>query len=257
MKYLEVERDDTKLYVLPIGDVHVGDPSFNNYGRDKLLGYLKWAREENAMIFLNGDIFNVGGRNEKTSPFETDAGEYQEAISIFEPYKDLIIGAIEGNHEHRLIDEYGFSPTQLLCHTLKVPYCGYSAVVRFKVGKRPDSPNRWYQNYFGYFHHTTGGGGNVGSKLNRVAKLMDIVEGMDFFVGSHNHQLAVAPVERFYPSIQERAIKKRRVVLVDAGSFVSWGNNYAEMNMYPPTKLGAPRIRLDGRRNEHEVHVSV
>ncbi len=257
MKYLEVEIPHKTGYLIPIGDLHVGDPAFEGDGRKKLQGYLDWVMErEGARIFLLGDIYNVAGRDTATPPFDTNTNEYELATEIFRPYADRIIGAVEGNHEARMIDKFGTSPLQWFCRDLDIPYCGWSAVVRFKVGKRSKDV-RFFQNYFGFFHHTTGGGATVGGKLNRVAKLRDIVEGMDMYCGGHNHQLAAAPVDVYYPSIQGRKMLKRRIWYVDCGSYLSWEGSYAEQKMMAPTKLGSPRIRLDGSQHNHDVHVNI
>lgn len=257
MKYLEVEVPESVAYVIPIGDLHLGDSAFKGEGERKLRGYLEWVKERpNARIFLNGDIFNVASRISKTDPFSTDTSEYLKAIDIFEPYKDQIIGATDGNHEARMMDMFGFSPTEIMCRELKIPYCKWSAVVKLKVGKRSDknAGRRFRENYFLYFHHTTGGGGTVGSKLNRVVKLRDIVEGCDVYFGSHNHQLAVAPQDVYVPSHQA-GLLKRRIWYVDCGSYLEWDGSYAEKGMLAPTKLGSPRVRFDG--NKHDVHVSI
>jgi len=257
MKYIECEIPEQECYVIPISDLHIGDPNFEKIGRPILNETLLWLEKQtNAKIFLNGDIFNCASRQSKTSPFESDINEYQTAIDIFEPVKDKIIGAIDGNHEARMIDDYGISPLQLFCRELKIPYSKWSAVVRFKVGKRKDS-NRWYQNYFGYFHHTTGGGSTIGGKINRVTKLRELVESIDFYCGSHNHQLAIAPQDVFYPSMQDKTVKKRRIWYIDCGSYLDWNDSYAEKNMLAPTKLGSPKIKLDGRQHNHECYVSI
>lgn len=259
MKYLTVEIPENVAYVIPIGDIHLGDKGFKGEGETKLRGYLDWVKlHPNARIFLNGDIFNVASRNSKTSPFETDTSEYQQAIDLFKPYKDQIIGATDGNHEARMMDEFGVSPLALMCGNLNIPYCKYSAVVRLRVGKREssDRASRYYQNYWLYFHHTTGGGGTIGSKINRVTKLRDLVEGMDVYFGNHNHQIAAAPQDVYYPSIQG-GILKRRIWYVDSGSYLGWENGYAEKGMMPPTKLGSPRVRFSGVRDDHSVNVSL
>lgn len=254
MKYLEVSIDQPEAYIIPIGDCHIGDKAFDGKSYTKLKGYLDWVKErKNARIFLNGDIFNVASRHSKTSPFEQDTGEYQKAIDIFSPYADKIIGANDGNHEARMLDDYGVSPMQSFCRELKIPYCQWSAVVRVRVNKRQSIKGAYRENYYLYFHHTTGGGGTIGGKLNRVTKLRDIVEGVDVYVGSHNHQLAEAPQDVFYPSIH--GIQRRRIHYVSAGSYLNWDNSYAEKGMMAPTKLGSPRIRLSGK--EHDCHISI
>lgn len=257
MKYITVDVPEDHAYIIPLGDIHWGDRNFTKESLKKLKGYCEWVMEHpNARIFLMGDIFNVAGRNSKTSPFESDNAEYQEVADFFKPYASRIIGAIDGNHECRMYDEFGISPVQLFCKELNIPYCKYSAMIRVKVNKRTGkgAGNRYRQNYFMYAHHTTGGGGTVGGKLNRVAKLGDIAEGCDVLMGAHNHQLATAMQDVFYPSIQG-GIKKRRKWYVDCGSFLEWENGYAEKGMMAPAKLGAPRIRLDG--NSHDTHISL
>lgn len=259
MKYLEIAIPENCGYLIPIGDIHWGDKSFKEHGLSKLKGYLDWVMERpNAYVFLMGDIYNVSGRLTKTPPSETDPGEYEEAIDFFRPYKEKIIGAIDGNHEYRMYDEFGVSPLSLFCLTLDIPYCKYSAIIRFKVGKRTHkgSGNRYEQNYFVYAHHTTGGGATIGGKMNRVAKLRDIVEGCDVFLGGHNHQLGVVPQDIFFPSMQG-GVKKRRMWFVDCGSYLEWSNSYAEKGMLAPAKLGSPRIRFDGKEYNHDVHVSL
>jgi len=255
MKYIECEVPEPKAYIIPIGDLHIGDKAFKGEGERLLQENLNWVKEHpNSRIFLNGDIFNVAGRESKTDPFSTDCDEYVKAIELFKPYKDQIIGATDGNHCARMLDMFGVSPMQLFCLNIGIPYCKWSAVVRLSVGKRPD--NRWEQNYFLYFHHTTGGGATIGGKINRVTKLRDIVEGMDCYFGSHNHQLAVAPQDVFYPSIQKRDVIKRRIWYIDCGSYLEWNNSYAEKGMMCPTKLGSPRVRFSGT-DKRDVSVSL
>lgn len=258
MKLINVDIPDDHAYIVPIGDIHFGDPAFRKEGLAKLQGYLDWVKERpNARVLLNGDVFNVGSRSSATSPFNTDPQEYENAIAFFAPYASQIILAIDGNHEIRMLDEFGYSPLSLFCRALHIPYCQYSAVVRLRVGKRPEgSGNRYYQQYYIYCHHTTGGGTTIGGKLNRVVKLRDIIEGVDVFCGSHNHQLAAAPQDVYYPSHQG-GVRKRRVWYVDCGSFLSWEGSYAEQKMMSPTKLGSPRIRFSGKPKHHDVHVSI
>jgi hypothetical protein len=257
MKYLEKAIDEDCGYLIPIGDIHWGDKAFKDAGLTKLKGYLDWVMERpNAFVFLMGDIFNTAGRNSKTTPFETDNEEYVKAVEFFNDYKERIIGAIDGNHEYRMYDEFGISPLQLFCRELQVPYCKYSAVIRFKVGKRKDknAGNRFMENYFVFAHHTTGGGGTIGGKMNRVAKEAEMIEGCDVYLGAHNHQLGVIPQDIYYPSIQG-GIQKRRRWFVDCGSYLEHENSYAEKGMLAPAKLGSPRIRFDAK--SHDCHISL
>ena len=264
MRYLEVEIPEETGYLVPIGDLHLGDPSFEKKGREKLIGYLEWVKDNpNARIFLMGDILDVAGIGEKTTTTghsvdeNGNIDEYFKAVNIFTPYKDQIIGIIDGNHEARILTSNGLSLAQFLAANLGIQYCKWSAVVRFKIKKRTDkgAEGRWGENYNVYLHHTTGGGNTIGGKMNRVEKLRPLVDNMDVYCGGHNHMLGSASVIGNYPSYQEKAIKERTIWYVDCGGYLSWNNSYAEQKMMSPVKLGSPRIRFDG--NKHDVHVSI
>ena len=256
MRYIEADISGDEAFILPVGDIHIGDQAFGKTGRAKLKGYLEWAREHQAStrIILLGDVFNVATRASKTSPFESSSREYAEAVDLFAPYADLIIGAIDGNHENRAVAFLGFSPLESFCRELKIPYCGWSFVTRLRVGHREGG--RYRQTYFIYTHHTTGGGKSLGSALTRVEALSQIVEGCDVYLGGHNHRLVTGVKEVFTPSIQAHKCVPRKAHYVSCGAYLEWDGSYAEMGMYQPSKLGSPKIRLSGLTHR-DVHVSI
>ncbi len=262
MRYLDVVVGHPVAYLIPIGDVHIGDKAFRQQGLAKLKGYLDWCRgRPEARIFLLGDIFNVGGRLSKTSPFETDTQEYEHAIDIFSPHASRIWGAVDGNHEHRPKDMFGFSPTESLCRELKVPYCGDSALIRLRVGPlgRSSQRGRYAQQYFLYAHHTTSGGAQ--NPLAGVSKLELICPGCDVYLGGHNHRLATETRNVYLPTAH--GPQEHKITFVSCGSYMEWGDSYMERATFRVPKLGSPRIRFDGRRSDadhggrHDVHVSI
>lgn len=255
MKYLEISIPEKVGFCLPVGDIHLGDKAFSKEGEQKLINYLKWANDHpNSRILLMGDIFNVNTRESPGSPFDQESNEFQRAIKIFEPYQEQIIGGLIGNHCKRLVNYADVNLMQMFCLALKIPYLGISAIIRFKVNKRPNS-NRYRENYFAYIHHSYGGGATIGSKMNRVAKLREIVEGVDMYLSGHNHMLGAVPMDVYKPSLQGRKVERRRIWFVDTGSYLSYPDSYAEEKMLPPSKLGSPRIRMSG--DKHDIHVSL
>lgn len=274
ISFLEVIPDET-AYLIPLGDLHLGDKLFTKNSEKKLRGYIDWILEHpNARVILNGDIFNTSTRISKTSPFEQNVriqqraeddvsfDEMEFAIELLSPIKNQIIGATDGNHENRLIDMANFSLTNALCHRLstfqrKVYYFGSSVLLFLKVGKSKEKRRFKYgsaQTYSGYIHHTTGGGRTVGSKLNRAGMLREIVAGCDFYIGNHNHQEAVAKTKIFIPDIQNHAIKEVRQQIINGGGFLDYGG-YVEKGQLSPVDIGAPRIRFDSHK--HDIHVSL
>jgi hypothetical protein len=256
MDYTQVQFQGERAYILPIGDIHFGDHAFQKNGRAKLKGNLDWVREhqEESRIILMGDVFNIAGMTTKTSPYENNPEEQDEAQDFFAPYADLIIGAIRGNHEARLVNQFGYDPMKNFCKALKIPYLGISALVRIQVGKRPDS--EWYwQSYYMYVHHTTGGGKSLGSALSRVEQLTQIVAGADVYAGGHNHQLVTGTKNVYTPT--PYGPKAHKIHFVACGSYLPYEDSYAEAGQYAPSKLGSPRIRFSGKRDHHDVHVSL
>lgn len=256
MDYLEIKVPADKAYCLPIGDIHWGDKAFKRDGKEKLKGNLDWLLEhqDHAFGVLMGDIYNVAGRDTKTSPFDSDSGEYDEAAEFFKPYAHLFKGAIRGNHEDRIRNAYGLDPLKNFCKQLGIPYLGAAALLRIQVGQRPDSEWFW-QNYYMAVHHTTGGGQSLGNALNAVIKLEKVIAGCDVYAGGHNHQLVTGVRLTFVPTLS--GPQPRKIHYVSCGSYLGYRDTYAEDKMFSPGKLGSPRIRFNGLRDRHDVHISI
>ena len=260
MKCIQHQIKGTSAYLLPISDTHIGD---RNFDRKSLQGYLDWVdNEPNARIFLNGDIINVAGITTASSVFDQEADlntQIEMATNIFMPYKNKILGAISGNHEQRLEKAFGYNPMIPICHNLGVKYLGYSAIVDIKLitgrFKRTHHEIGETINYTFFCHHTTGGGGTVGGKMNRVDMLRKLVSNADAYIGSHNHQLGIIPVESRHYSAAKKGIVVQRQILVDSGSFLKWNDSYAEKMQLVPSKIGAVRIRMDGLKKD--LHCSL
>jgi hypothetical protein len=258
MKIATIDIPEDHGYLIPLGDLHRGDRHLTARGLGKLKGYLDWVMDrENAYIFLMGDILNVASRQSKTNPFESMSGndEYDAAIKLFNPYKDRIIGAITGNHEQRMYKDYGFNPLGPFCNELNIPYCGFSSCIKIRVGRRKEAKNQFQQVYWGFAHHGNGGGGTLGAAINRKVKLQEIVHGMDFYMAGHDHQLVAGSRNVLLP--KRDTIEHQRVHYIDTGSFLDWDGSYAEEAAMAISKLGAPRLRFDGRENHHDLHVSI
>ncbi len=262
MIYLECEIKASKGYLIPIGDLHFSDSAFVAKSYEKLKGYIKWVREEpNARVVLGGDLFNCAGRTSKTSPFEQRMSaqeEMDEVCRLLEPIKHKIAGGLIGNHEGRVKNDYDIDLMAVLCSKLNVPYMGYSGVIAFKVGpmKRKKGEGGSFRHaYYGYFHHSTGGGSLVGGALNRTEKLANIVDGCDFYCSFHSHKLSHAKMSIYSPNPYSKKVEERTVDFVTCGGYLGYEGSYAEKGMMRPVKLGSPRLRFDGNRKDLHVNV--
>lgn len=251
MKYHEVRVLRDHAYLLPIGDLHIGDRNFDKSLLEKNIAWVK--KTPNARVILMGDILNCATRGSKSSPFCQDMtlqAQIDMALKYFKPIQTQIIGCISGNHEQRLEDFAGFNPLSALCLALDCPYFGSSVALAIRVGKGAVKIA-----YIGYAHHTVGGGSTPGSKINRVNQLRSIVSNADFYLGAHNHALGAMPTTTRCVDVAHKSIQLKRQMLIDCGSYLKWEDGYAEMKALEPTKLGSPRIRLNGIRRD--IHVSL
>ena len=255
MKVITTSVPGSKAYLLPIGDVHWGSHDCTDANKEKLKGYLEWAREraDQCRIVLMGDLIDCATRGSKTSPFGSESSEYVEVMDLFEPFRDLIITSIPGNHDLRLANEAGLNYNTLLCRALGVPDPGFSCIVHYRVGvkedKRASASKVHRETYRFYCHHSRGGGGTIGNALNRAVKLAGIVEGMDGYLIGHNHQAVSASDAILGPG----GVSRRRT-FVCCGSYTSWEGSYAEEFGFGMGRVGSPRIRLSGK--QHDLHVS-
>lgn len=236
MTYLEV-KGKTVVKIRFAGDVHFGDVNSN---RGKLKDDFDKTVREGGKMFLTGDMLNVAGRATKSSIVNNNFNEYVEIVEFLEPYKDHIIGAIDGNHEQRMVNDYGITPTQFICSNLKIPYCGTSCLIRISCGERVG--NRSKENYFVYCHHTIGGGSTQGSKANVLTRMRDIVEGCDVYCGGHTHQLSAIPQDVYRPSMQGKRADKATMWFVGCGSYLEYEGGYAEAKLLSPATIGSPTV---------------
>jgi hypothetical protein len=256
MKVITCEIADDEAFIVPIGDIHRGDKGFTKESWKKLNEIILWVKEKpNARVFLNGDLLNTATRQSKTAPTDQNedlATQKDWVVNTFSEIKHKILGAVSGNHEQRIEDFCGDNPMRDVCYRLDIPYCGYSAVINFKVGWREALKKNNIQ-YTIFSHHTTGGGHTIGSKMNRVEKLRLLCHNADIIFGSHNHMLGAVPV--ISPEFNAYANKmvNRTQLLVDCGGYLMWDNSYAERKALEPVKLGSPIIRLDGKIKEMKI----
>lgn len=255
MKLVKLKISSDRAHVVPISDLHIGDRAFNEESIKILKQNIEWIRrKKHARVFLVGDILNCGTKESPTSLFDQKLDldrQIEFAVELFKPIKKKIIGAIDGNHEQRLTRFAGFSPTKTLCSELGTVYCGNSAVVLLKLGKKEK------HNFILFFHHTSGGGTSVGSKINRIEKLRNLCLNADIFVGSHNHMVAVIPLIVNEIDKRMQVVREKKQFLVDSGSYLTWDGTYAEAKMMPPMKIGSPRILLLVKKKIWDIFISI
>ena len=238
------DTDEKKL--IPIGDLHYGSPQSDP---QKFIDTLKYCADSNAWILLMGDLLECATRNsvgagvyEQLQPLDPQLDWITDTLA---PYKDIIIGAHHGNHEERAYKESGINPTKRMCRELGIRYLGWGAF---------HSLNVQGQRYIVFSAH-----GASGAVLphTKIKACLDLARGndADLYLHAHLHTLDThTSVYRTYDTRNKIIVDRKRYFAL-TGSFLNYGEGYAEMKCLPPEKTGVIKVKLFGDR--HDIHLSI
>jgi predicted phosphodiesterase len=245
-KLVNVIAKGKKKYLLPFGDWHIGHKTCDI---EKIKGYRTWALKNNAWVIGMGDLFEnatIGSPSVYDQTIPTDDQKdliYDMLLPLAK--KGLILGLIQGNHEHRSWKETGNNLTKDICRALQVPYLGYSAFIRAKVGS---------QTYIIFATHGATGSRFTHTKLQKCVGLSAFVDA-DCYLMGHVHELASIAKLKRYIHTKNKVIRAKRQFFILTGHYLNYDDSYADMKNLEPSKLGSPRIRLNG---EHwDLHTSI
>lgn len=227
------------LRVYPLGDVHLGADRHLAGRWAEWVDYLV-SRRDVSMIGT-GDFFNAGIVGSKSEVYDetTTVGDARRLLTEqLRPLSDRLDLLVPGNHEDRIFRAVGICPVRDVADFLEVPYAKAAAMVVYRVGD---------QEYEFYVRHGTGNG----QSLAQLAKGAGVARA-DVYVTGHTHRQA-ATSDDFMVREGARMVYRHRY-FVSSGSFLGY-EKYAAARGYVPTRIGAPRVFLDGR--SHDVHVSI
>lgn len=246
-----LSRDFDCIYLIPISDLHLGDPHCN---LEKFYGYQKWIEgTPNAYVLLNGDIMNTATKGSVSDVYaETIPPKEQVKLAekLFTPIKDKILAMTSGNHERRIYKDSGYDISETLAEKIGAYYSPDEVFLKLKFGKDAHAKPVTYTLYM---THGWGSGRTAGAKVNNLQKLSDIVLA-DIYIASHTHFMTAHQDIYFVPDEHNKRVRQIKRTYVSSGAFLDRGG-YGVQKGYPGAKLGSPRLRLDGRRKD--CHVSI
>ena len=231
-----------ECHLYGIGDLHLSDPH-NDYKRCAMI-VEQIRKDPYAVAVLNGDIMNTavaGGKSdiydEKANPDQT----LDDAVGLFKPIAEKIIGVSPGNHELRIWQQSGFDTTRQLAERLGVvdKYHRDGVLVFLRFGETQNERTRrrpqWYSIYA---THGRGGGKKVGGKANRLEDMLGIVDA-DIYIHSHTHQPMVFPLSRFRVSASNSTAEQVDCLCLNTSAAVEYGG-YAQQFEYRPASRQFP-----------------
>ena len=236
------DREYLKVY--PLGDVHKGSPA---HDRDKWRGWVDYLCDHDDTSMLGtGDFLNCAIKGSVSETYDEDGplGEMKRELwAELAPLEGRIDVLIPGNHEARVYRAIGDCPVRDIADHMKAPYAKDVALLVYQVGQ---------VEYHFYVRHGTGGG-QVGARANRLQK-QSLTCLADVYVSGHTHSQLVFPEEIFAYDSATRTVRRRRRYFVSSASFLRY-ESYAKAMAFAPTKIGAPRITLNGE--SRDIHVSI
>jgi len=245
-KEVYVHGAEGDLYLLPLGDMHLGSKYFNRELFEQYLNFI--AETENCFTVLLGDqIENATKTSVGLGLFEEDLHLEDQIELVYQlllPIADKIWGIHEGNHEFRTAALAGFRPLKIVAQRLGVPYLGYQGYHLVKAGE---------QVYHVFTAHNRGSGRTVPGKV-RAAEDADKIAVCDVYITGHSHIIHHHAKPIFYIDEVSRTVKERLRHYVVCGSFLNYWGSYAEKELLSPAAKGAPLIKFCS--NKHEVVVS-
>lgn len=241
-----------KLNVYPLGDVHKGSRSHAQARWHEWLDYL--ADTDGVSMLGTGDFFNaaiIGSKSDiyaEKMPVQAARHALTRELAPL-ARQDKLDLLMPGNHEDRIYRATGDDPVAVISEVLGTNYTPDTALVVYHVGT---------EEYLVFVRHGTGNyPGKLGTQLNQTAEgAFSIVA--DVYVTGHTHSQAVGTADRFVPIRDENGqvvrVGRQRMTFMSSGSFLNY-ERYAAVRGYHPSRIGAPRIFMDGTRKD--LHVSV
>ena len=225
-------------------DVHIGAVEHAEKEFDEAL---RWGRENDALILLNGDICDVSIASGK-APGEKLLGQdkwpteqAKIACDKFRPFakRGRVVGITRGNHEARTRREALFDLCEFLAYTLEVPYLGVGGYLRFNAGS---------QSYIIAVQHGRSGAANPFHELDRMMRLYPLAE---LVALGHNHHLT-ARCAYGLGVAKDGTESLQSTWQVRTGSFLRYADYVREM-VLSPQRIGCPIIRFGDKQHEIEV----
>lgn len=245
LKSVRCEVDDKKLWLVPLGDVHLGSPTCDV---DRFIDTLKFIKNSNYKVILMGDLLESANKNSVGAGWVEQTKSPQEQLDVLSdvlyPIREKIILLLTGNHELRVWKDSGMDCSKVLARHLGVPYGGYSAFVYFRVGK---------QNYVCYAQHGSSNAMYTHTKLQAAKRTATHTEA-DLYLYGHTHALVADSEEKRYYDKRAKGVRIRKQYTVLTGGFLAYEGSYAQMKNYNPTRMGVANIYLSGEK--WDIHCS-
>jgi len=246
VKSVRCEVDADKLWVVPLGDVHLGAPTCDVKKFHDTIKFLK--ENPDYKIVLMGDLLESANKSSVGSGWVEQTQSPQEQLDtladLLYPLREQILVLLTGNHELRVWKDTGIDPSSVLARYLDIPYGGYASFIYFRVGN---------QSYVCHAQHGSTGGRYNHTKMQGAKRTATHTEA-DLYLYGHTHALMVDSEDKRYYDRRAKTVKVRKQYTVLTGGFLAYEGSYAQMKNYNPTRIGVANVYLGGKH--WDIHCS-
>lgn len=247
-----------------LADLHIGSPNAN-------LALAKRLVSENVenhwYTFLVGDMLDVGLKNSKSDVYTqtlTIDDALECAYAILKPLarEGLILGAVSGNHEARLMRDAGVDLTRALMSRFDLldRYNPSAVLAVVQVGSQGQAGGRkggrynWAYNYVVHVTHGHGGGTTPGGRANALTRARQKLDA-DVYLQGHTHHSDVQLGSCLRVNRQHAKVTQAEQVFVCCGSCLDYSDSYGETMNLAPSDNRYPRVFLHGDKQLAEATV--
>jgi len=253
-----------ELDIVPISDPHYGNPLFS---KRHFMRTLKFLERPQAFGFLNGDLCESTLRTSKGEIYKqvgSPEDQRDEMIDFLYPYREKLLGAVDGNHEDRIWREAGIHIVKDIARALGIPYRSEGLLHKISFGSGSSYHPEYPFVFWFYHNHGYGGARTKSAKAVKVERTATWIHA-DFYAMSHDHVVNVAPDVYLLPDPRTRMekdskgeetgfrigrVRAHRKMLINTNAYLKWGG-YSEFLGFPPTDLATPLIRLLTPKSKH------
>jgi UDP-2,3-diacylglucosamine pyrophosphatase LpxH len=241
---------------MPIADLHLGDRTMDD---ELFQNVAKWLKEKPyRYTMIAGDIFNaalttsVSDTYSETMNLDEAIKEFRKMVDIIG--RDKILAVVRGNHDNRVVRAVGIDPVGVACELAGVTYCNAEAYLKLMVGDWSQGTRaRKPVHYLCFMTHGVGGGRKIGSKINKMLDLNEIIPA-DLVVQGHTHEPSIVPRTRYTIDAKMDNIIEREQMFVTCPSFIG-RDGYAQDFCFAPTSQAFPVVVLSGKKKKMEGQI--
>lgn len=244
------------MEILPIGDVHIGDPKTDESAFKRFLSYV--LEKENRYVLLIGDLMNNALKTSVSNVYNETMNPHEQKkwlIHELRYIQDRILCIVPGNHEYRSVKDDDVHLMEDIAMALNKEDCyrEEGAFLKICLGRNKASTTKRIA-YTLCAIHGTGGGKKSGSAVNNIEDFAVSIDNLDIITMGHVHKQLTSKPSKIVIDVYNNKVTQREYHCVIAGAWQDYGG-YGFRKMYRPTSKNGAIIKLNGREKSVRVEI--